>query len=76
MADRVFAPHYVAPLPRKLITQADLRAAASSESEVLVHLSAEAPFEVLEYAGAHAWGIAPDAALVGYVPIEALGGEE
>jgi hypothetical protein len=76
LADRVFAPHYVAPLPRKLISHADLRAAASSEAEVLTHLPAEASFEVLEYAGAHAWGIAPDAALVGYIPIEALGGEE
>ena len=41
-----------------------------------MQLPAEASFEVLEYAGTTAWGIAPDAALVGYIPIEALGGEE
>jgi hypothetical protein len=63
-------------LPRKLLSAADLRATASSESEVLMQLPPAAPFEVLEYAGTHAWGIAPDAALVGYIPIEALGGEE
>ena len=43
---------------------------------MLIQLPAEASFEVLEYAGTTAWGIAPDAALVGYIPIEALGGEE
>ncbi|WP_269141482.1 hypothetical protein [Sphingomonas sp. IC-56] len=43
---------------------------------MLMQLPAEARFEVLEYSGTNAWGIAPDVALVGYVPIEALGGEE
>lgn len=72
LADRVFAPHYAAPMPRTLATTAELRASAAVDSEVLASLSAGEVFEVLELAGNHAWGVAPAAGIVGYIPAAAL----
>ena len=72
LADRVFAPHYAAPMPRTLSVPADLRISAAADSEVLANLAAGDVFEVLELAGNHAWGVAPGAGLVGYIPASAL----
>ena len=72
LADRVFAPHYAAPMPRKLAIAVELRADAAADSEVLAGLDAGDVFEVLELAGNHAWGVAPGAGLVGYIPASAL----
>ena len=74
LAERVFAPHYAAPLLRVLIKPVELRATASLDSDVLARLASNEPFEVLEFAGVHAWGISPSAGLVGYIPAEALAG--
>lgn len=73
LAGRVFAPHYAAPLPRRLVAATDLRAAPAVDSEVLARLKAGDVFEVLELAGNRAWGVAPGAHLVGYIDAEALG---
>lgn len=72
LADRVFAPHYAAPMPRTLATGAELRASAAMDSEVLANLGAGDVFEVLELAGNHAWGVAPATGIVGYLPADAL----
>jgi hypothetical protein len=72
LADRVFAPHYAAPMPRVLREATWLRAAAPADAEVLAQLAPGDVFEVLELAGDHAWGVAPGAKLVGYVPASAL----
>ncbi|WP_233503592.1 SH3 domain-containing protein [Sphingomonas psychrotolerans] len=72
LADRVFAPHYAAPMPRILITTAELRSSGAMDSEVLASLPAGEMFEVLELAGNHAWGVAPAAGIVGYIPAAAL----
>ena len=72
LADRVFAPHYAAPMPRSLATIAELRASAAADSEVLASLNAGDVFEVLELAGNHAWGVAPAVGIVGYIPAAAL----
>lgn len=72
LADRVFAPHYAAPLARTLARDAELRAAPANDSAVLAMLSAGETFEVLEFAGTHAWGSAPAAQLVGYIDAGAL----
>jgi hypothetical protein len=73
LAERVFAPHYAAPLPRTLSRDVALRAAAPADAEVLTQLNAGDAFEVLELAGTHAWGVAPAAGLVGYIDAQALG---
>ena len=76
LADRVFAPHYAAPMPRTLAAAAELRSSASPDSEVLARLEAGEVFEVLELAGNHAWGVAPQAGVVGYLPAAALSDSE
>jgi hypothetical protein len=72
LADRVFAPHYAAPMPRILAADAGLRSSSAADSEVLASLNAGDVFEVLELAGNHAWGVAPAAGIVGYIPAAAL----
>ncbi|RYD98206.1 MAG: SH3 domain-containing protein [Sphingomonadales bacterium] len=76
LADRVFAPHYAAPMPRKIITDVALRAAPAADSEVLAELGEGDAFEVLELSGLNAWGVAPGVGLVGYIAASALAGPE
>ena len=73
LAERVFAPHYAAPLPRPLIAPVALRAAPAADSEVLAQLESGDVFEVLELSGSNAWGVAVGKKLVGYVDAAALG---
>lgn len=72
LADRVFAPHYAAPLPRRLARPAWLACGREDGSEQVVELATDDRFDVLELAGDKAWGIAPDHALVGYLDADAL----
>ena len=72
LADRVFAPHYAAPMPRALAAPVALRAASARDSEVVATLDAGEVFEVLELAGTNAWGVAPARGLVGYIDAAAL----
>ncbi|MBO9623290.1 MAG: SH3 domain-containing protein [Sphingomonas sp.] len=72
LAERVFAPHYAAPMPRALVRGVALRASRDADSEVLAQLQQGDLFEVLEFAGGNAWGVAPGAGLVGYVDADAL----
>jgi hypothetical protein len=72
LADRVFAPHYAAPLIRVVQTATALRAASASTSDVLAQLEPGDVFEVLEFAGTTAWGTAPGPKLVGYLDAQAL----
>ena len=73
LADRVFAPHYAAPLARTLRRAAELRVERETDSTALASLAAGDTFEVLELSGDLAWGRAPGPGLVGYVPEDALG---
>jgi len=72
LADRVFAPHYAAPMPRRVAVQASLLAAADTDAPVLAMLRPGEIFEVLDLAGGNAWGIAITHNLVGYVDAAAL----
>lgn len=67
LAGQVFAPHYAAPVPRVVAEPAELRLAREQGSEVLVMLGPGAPFDLLDVMGDDAWGVAPDAQLVGYI---------
>jgi len=73
LADRVFAPHYAAPMPRLLTGDAALRAARPSDSEIVAQLHSGDIFEVLELSGGTAWGAAPGAGMVGYIDATAIG---
>jgi hypothetical protein len=72
LAAYVFAPHYAAPLARTIASPVALRAARDPASEVMADLMPGDAFEVLEFAGSLAWGIAPAEQLVGYLPADAL----
>ncbi|HWU01370.1 MAG TPA: SH3 domain-containing protein [Novosphingobium sp.] len=55
MAGRVFVPHYVVPMPRRVAAQgADLL--SSPGAEAIAAIPAGATFHVLDMAGGYAWG--------------------
>jgi hypothetical protein len=72
LADRVFAPHYAAPLARTLTRDASLRSERSPASDPLVDLAKGARFDLLDVTGGVAWGIAMEANLVGYLDADAI----
>ena len=72
LADRVFAPHYAAPISC-LIARGTSLLARPDGGEPVTDLKAGEVFEMLELTGAHAWGIAPASGLVGYCDRAALG---
>jgi hypothetical protein len=72
LADRVFAPHYAAPMLRRIAGVTTLRESSAADSSVLAQLKADDLFEVLELAGTHAWGVAPGVGLVGYIDASIL----
>lgn len=72
LADRVFAPHYAAPMPRRIATESALLATNSEDATVLATLRPGEIFEVLDLAGGKAWGIAVAQNLVGYIDAAAL----
>jgi hypothetical protein len=72
LAEYVFAPHYAAPLTCRLVRSGTLRIARDPESEIVAELTPGDVFEVLEFAGPLAWGIAPAGKLVGYLAAEVL----
>lgn len=72
LADRVFAPHYAAPLPRLLARPAPLNAGREPDAERVAELGAGERFEVLELTDDQAWGVAPARGLVGYLDVDSL----
>lgn len=72
LADRVFAPHYAAAVPRVVVTAAALREAPEPDSGVVATLAAGSAFEVLEFVAGRAWGVAPAIDRVGYIDTRAL----
>ena len=75
LADRVFAPHYAAPALHVLARPAMLMADRRGDGDPIATLSAGDVFEVIEFAGGHAWGVAPGRALVGYLDAGAFAPE-
>lgn len=67
LADRVFAPHYAAPLRRTVARDTGLRDVRAGDGAVIVPLASGTAFDLLDLTGGVAWGIAVDAGLVGYV---------
>jgi len=72
LADRVFAPHYAAPMPRHIKAATPLREGAPGDTARLTTLEPGEVFEVLELAGGNAWGKAVGHDLVGYIDASAL----
>lgn len=73
LAERIFAPHYAAPLPRRVIAAAVLRATRAADGAPLATLAPGETFELLDLTGDTGWGIAPAHGLVGYIDASAIG---
>ena len=71
LADRVFAPHYAAPIAAVAVRDVAVFADRSL-SEPIAALAAGGSFDVLELAGGHAWGTVTGTGPVGYVDRTAL----
>jgi hypothetical protein len=72
LADRVFAPHYAAPLAMVAVDTASVRLAAAPDAERIASLQPGDVFETLDLSGGRAWGIVQASGLVGYVDRTAL----
>lgn len=72
LADRVFAPHYAAPLRRTVMRSVELRDARGNSAATLAPLAPGDAFDLLDVTGDVAWGIAVDAKLVGYLDADAV----
>ena len=72
LADRVFAPHYAAPVDHVVIAPSSLRESRAADAAILGELAPGDIFEVLELSAGSAWGRAPALGLVGYVAADHL----
>ena len=72
LAERVFAPHYVAPMRCTLADDAVLRIGRGTDAEALARLARDDAFDLLDVTGGVAWGIAVESGLVGYLDAAAL----
>jgi hypothetical protein len=73
VADRVFAQHYVDPLPFRVMCDTVVRRRPASDADLRGELDAGAIFHVLDLGVLWAWGRG-DAGPVGYVPVSNLVG--
>lgn len=73
LANQVFAPHYAAHLPRRVVIATELRAERAIDSARLATLAVGESFDMLDVTGDSAWGVASASGLVGYVDAAALG---
>jgi hypothetical protein len=71
-AGRIFVPHYAVPMPNRVTGDAALLRAGRGDAEVLAMLATGTLFNVLDIAGAWAWGQVGEDGLVGYVAVAAL----
>ena len=73
LAGKVFVPHYVAPMERRVVAAgAALMTSVKSDAEVREQLAGGTLFNVLDIAGNWAWGQVGEDGFVGYVALEAL----
>lgn len=67
LADRIFAPHYAAPVVRSATTILPVRAAPEPDAIILSELLPGDAFELLEWSTGKAWGRSVTDSVVGYV---------
>lgn len=72
LAGRYFVPHYAVPMPHRIKNGATLRSASRGDSETIMDLPAGQTFNVLDIAGAWAWGQLGEEGRVGYVALDHL----
>ena len=73
LAGKWFVPHYAVPMPHVATAPTSLRRSADDGADVLATLVPGAGFDVLDMAGAWAWGqMAGGDGWVGYVRLDQL----
>ncbi|RVQ66437.1 SH3 domain-containing protein [Croceicoccus ponticola] len=72
LAGEVFVPHYAVPMPHRVIADAVLVAASRDDAAAIADVPAGTSFDVLDMAGAWAWGVVGENGPVGYLPIAGL----
>jgi hypothetical protein len=72
LAGNVFVPHYAVPIPYVVEREAAVSSAPREDAPLRETLPAGAAFDVLDIAGAWAWGQAGEDGCVGYLPVAAL----
>lgn len=72
LADRVFAPHYAQAVARFATCPVPVRMTRDAASTDLGTLKTGDVFEVLEFSGGQAWGVAQALGVVGYVDTECV----
>ncbi|TKD50263.1 SH3 domain-containing protein [Sphingomonas baiyangensis] len=73
LADRIFAPHYAAPVARTVLGIAALHADADQRGDALSEMLPGEAFDLLEEVDRRGWGIASVDGVVGYADIAKLG---
>ncbi len=72
LADHYLVANYVVPMDRVLNSDATLHSLPRADAEAVARLSAGTRFELLDIAGAWAWGCLGPQGPAGYVPLAAL----
>ncbi|WP_275226503.1 SH3 domain-containing protein [Novosphingobium album (ex Liu et al. 2023)] len=72
LAGRYFVPHYAVPMPHLARAGAVLLATEHDDAEVIAVLPEGSVFDVLDIAGAWAWGQFGEDGPVGYVALAGL----
>ncbi|MEJ2410848.1 MAG: SH3 domain-containing protein [Novosphingobium sp.] len=72
LAGHYFVPHYAVPMPHTIRAGAVLRAAARADGEHITDLPQGGVFNVLDIAGAWAWGQLGEDGQVGYVLLDQI----
>ena len=72
LAGRYFVPHYAVPMPHRIKAGAVLREAGRGDSTAIRELPEGEIFNVLDIAGAWAWGQLGEDGQVGYAALEQL----
>lgn len=75
LAGLYFVPHYAVPMPHKVLPGAVLRAMSRADAEAIRELPAGETFNVLDIAGAWAWGQLGEDGQVGYALLDTLEAE-
>ena len=72
LADRVFAPHYAAAVPYRILRETAILAEARGDAEIRGTVAAGGYFHVLDISGGWAWGHGDAARSVGYIAADVL----
>ena len=72
LASKLFAPHYAAPVSRKVGPSGGALNLAAADGGTLAELEPGEEFALVDISGGWAWGYRTSDHLVGYVRVDAL----